>query len=357
MKQTFIALSIIAVIASCGDKDIDIPLPPPSSGSTMQLNGLSGETGETGSSARNSVFVDFSADKQTSILRSNWDLGFYTGSEFKIKINNTTGAYASVTNKTDINIVGSADTVGVKLEFNQNEPSSEDLTKMDDFNGSISGIRLTASANESENKVFILNRGTRGGIGTRDYMKIRVLRNGNTYTLQYAALAATSFKTAQISKNGDGDFVYISLDNGNTLSSFPAKKDWDIVWTYSAYKTNFGGMDVMYPFSDLVALNVLNNVQAFQALYANNEVAADAFTKFNKDSLSKYSFSNNRWLIGSSWRYTGGPPPSPAPFTRKDRFYVVKDPSGNVYKLKFLSFATEDGGTRGKPEIKYELIK
>lgn len=351
MKRTFIALSITAVLASCGDKDIDIPLPPPSSGNTMQLNGGSG-----GSAAENSVYVDFSADKQDSVKRNSWDLGFYTGNEFKVKINNTTGAYASATNKTDINIVGSTDTVGIKLEFNQNNPSSDDLTKMDDFNGSISGILIDAKTNESENKVFILNRGTRGGVEARDYMKIRVLRNGNAYILQYAALTATSFKTVQVSKSGDGDFVYISLDNGNTLSSFPAKKDWDIVWTYSAYKTNFG-VDVMYPFSDLVALNVLNNVQAFQALYATDEVAVDAYTKFNKDSVSEYSFNNNRWVIGSNWRFTGGPPPSPAPFTRKDRFYVIKDPSGNVYKLKFLSFTTEDGGTRGKPEIKYELIK
>lgn len=47
----------------------------------------------------------------------------------------------------------------------------------------------------------------------------------------------------------------------------------------------------------------------------------------------------------------------PATGARLDRFYVIKDPNGNYYKLKCLAMGIgSDGGTRGKPEFKFERI-
>ncbi|PZP51428.1 MAG: hypothetical protein DI598_03250 [Pseudopedobacter saltans] len=47
----------------------------------------------------------------------------------------------------------------------------------------------------------------------------------------------------------------------------------------------------------------------------------------------------------------------PATGSRTDRFYIIKDADGNYYKLKFLAMGVNnDGGTRGKPVIQYELI-
>ncbi|ANH82983.1 hypothetical protein A8C56_20120 [Niabella ginsenosidivorans] len=361
MKKILMISVAVAALASCSKDKDPLIIVPPSSGSQMTLNGLDGSEGGDGSKAANSVFVDFSADKQYTVARKNWDLGFYTGSDFRAIINNTAVAYAKATTKTDLNAVGSADTVGLKLEFDQNVPTAADFTMMDNLNGNISQTLISASATETDNKVFILNRGTGGGIvrSQNQYMKLRVLRNSNGYTLQYAPLTANTYNTLSISKTGDGDFVYISLDNGNTVSGFPAKIEWDIEWTYSAYKTNFG-VDVMYPFSDLVALNQLNGVQAFERVYSGDAVASDAFTKFNKDSVAKYTFSSDRWTIGSNWRATAGTPAG----IKHDRFYIIKDASGNYYKLKFIAMGpvgyptvVDDGGTRGKPEIQYELIK
>jgi hypothetical protein len=36
---------------------------------------------------------------------------------------------------------------------------------------------------------------------------------------------------------------------------------------------------------------------------------------------------------------------------------MVKDATGNVYKLKFLNFTSADGGERGYPNIEYKLVK
>lgn len=349
MKRIIASAIVVSIFASC-EKDKDpIIVVPPSSGSSIQLNGKKGS--EAGTIAGNSVYVDFSKDKQYPIARDSWDLGFFTGSEFKVCINNTAAAYAVATSKTDMNAVGTTDTVGVKLTFSQAAPSADDFAKMDNINGL--QTLINPSANVAENKVYIINRGTGGGIAARDYMKIRVLRNGSGYTLQYAALAASSFTTVQVSKSGEGDFVYVSLSTGTTVTGFPEKKDWDIQWGYGVYKTAFGGTDVLYLFSDLIVLNVLQNVQAFATTYGTNEIAEEAYTKFNKDSVAKYSFSNDRWVIGSTWRTAS----QSATSVSKNKFYVLKDPSGNTYKIKFISFDEKDGGTRGKPELKYELIK
>ncbi|WP_255157753.1 HmuY family protein [Siphonobacter sp. BAB-5385] len=42
---------------------------------------------------------------------------------------------------------------------------------------------------------------------------------------------------------------------------------------------------------------------------------------------------------------------------KTDRFYVIKDAAGNVYKLKFINYTSTDGGERGYPNIEYKLVK
>lgn len=108
-----------------------------------------------------------------------------------------------------------------------------------------------------------------------------------------------------------------------------------------------------YNFSDLIAVNHLSNVTVAQKVYTDAATATAAFAAFNKDSVSKTSMVTGRWTIGSSWRST-----QPATGARQDRFYIIKDPNGNYYKLKCVAMGIgTDGGTRGKPEFRYALIK
>jgi HmuY protein len=110
---------------------------------------------------------------------------------------------------------------------------------------------------------------------------------------------------------------------------------------------------VPYNFSDLIAVNYLAGVTVSTKIYASAAAASAAFTNFNKDSVSNATFSSNRWAIGSSWRST-----QPATGARQDRFYIIKDPAGNYYKLKCKGMGIGgDGGTRGKPAFQYSLIK
>ena len=345
-----IAATVTGAFTAC-KKDTDpIIVVPTSSGASVQLNGIAGS--EAGSAAGNSVYLDLSSDKQTPVLRSGWDLGFYCGDDFRVILNNTTSAGAKVLTKNDLTTVGAADTIGLTLATSQTNPLPEQLPWFDNVAGDLTKTVIPAvSAADADNNVIILNRGTGGGIAARAWIKLRVLRNAlGGYTLQYAGIQETSFKTILISKDANWHFRFVSFENG-IVDAEPAKDNWDIVWTYSVYETNFGAGQVPYNFSDLIAVNYLSGVTVATKIYADATTASAAYTAFNKDSVANAVFSASRWAIGSGWRST-----QPATGAKQDRFYIIKDGRGNYYKLKCTAMGVNDGGTRGKPEFKYNLI-
>ena len=314
-----------------------------SEGTSLKLNGGTG-----GSSAINSVFVDFSNNNQVSVARASWDLGFYAGSNFVVKLNHTTAATAIVTTKSDITQVNSADTVGKNLTLGF-DPSHFAL--VDDITGDITKTVIAqVSATDADNKVYIINRGTGGATTKKDLIKVRILRttDGSGYTLQYATLTETTFKSVTITKDASYNFNYVSFETGTPVSVEPAKERWDIEWTGALYKTNLSAtVEIPYYFSDQVFINHLAGVQAAEVL-----TSTVSYENFAESNLSAITFSSNRSTIGANWRATTG-----TVGVKTDRFYLVKDAAGNVYKLKFLNFTSADGGERGYPNIEYKLVK
>lgn len=345
-KILFVAFFSVVFAFSCKKTaDIVVVVPPPTDGKIMSLSGGSG-----GGNAANTVFVDMSNARQDSVKRASWDLAFYTGSEFRVLLNQTTGAGAKVTNKTDLAQVTATDTIGLTLSTNLLDPQPTDLAYFDDLSGNISQTVIPViSAVDSDNKVIILNRGAAGGIPPRPWIKLRVLRNSNGgYTLHFARITETVIRTVNIPKDAEFNFKFVSLDNmGSLVSVEPEKTSWDFEWTYSIFKTNFGFGDVPYNFADLVAINTLAGVQAAQVM-----TSTVSYANYGESNVATTTFTSNRWVIGSGWRVTTG-----TVGVRTDRFYVIKDPLGNVYKLRFLSFHPSDGGVRGYPVVEYKLVK
>ena len=202
------------------------------------------------------------------------------------------------------------------------------------------------SGTDADNKVYVINR--KGGSATvlpvDQIYKVRVLRKGTGYTVQYAKLNDTTFKTLDVTKDATYNFQFASLETGAAVSVEPVKARWDIVWGYSMYYTG----PIPYGFSDLVFLNQYAGVTAAEVL--TTTTTYDAFAESN---LATVTFSADRDVIGSKWRVTSGGTVG----VKTDRFYVIKDAAGNVYKLRFLSFHPSDGGERGKPKLEYKLVK
>ncbi|KQM66200.1 hypothetical protein ASE74_09965 [Pedobacter sp. Leaf216] len=353
-SMTAIAFLAITFTACKKDSDEPIIVVPPSDGSTLTLNGLIGA--EAGSAAGNSVYVDFSADKQTSAERDSWDLGFYSGADFKVILNSSNGASALVINKTDLNAVTISDFDPNGLKVGQGQGNFSLVDDGRETNILNKTAIAAISSTDAENKVYIINR--KGGAATvlanEELYKIRIIRKGTAgYTLQYAKITETTFKTLDVTKNTDANFQFASLVKGTAVTVEPAKASWDIVWGYSMYWTtskdvNGNTIYLPYAFSDLVFINNLVGTSAAIVTITDTKT----YSAFSESNIAGETFLTNRDVIGSGWRST-----QPATGVNTKIFYLIKDAAGNVYKLKFISMGAGDAGTRGKPVIEYKLVK
>lgn len=325
-----------------------------SNGSTLTLQGKTDVAAYA-----NSVFVDLSANKQTQISRKGWALGFYTGTDFRVIINHSFQMLTTVSDKNDMNAVTIADAQASRLyNFNAFAVSADAsaLTLVDAWDGDLTKTAIASvSATDSENKVYFVRTEAGSLSDASTWYKIRVLRNSTGYTLQYAKVDATTFTSVNISKNSTHNYVFVSLDNGTDgqlATVEPVKTDWDIEWSYSTYLSS-PSFNTPYWFRDFVLINYLAGAEAAQVVSADAGTSATAYANFNADGIAGLTFLRTRDAIGDKWRST-----NPATGVKRDRFYVVRDPHGNVYKLKFNSSGIAgDGGERDRPVIEYTLVK
>lgn len=323
-----------------------------SEGSTATLEGKTAESNYT-----NNVYYDLSANKAITVNRKSWNIAFLSGSDFKVILNPGYQTTAAPLTKTDIATVVAADAetvINLAHDALITDPATRALA--DSWDGDLTRTTFgTISANDSENKVFLLSF---EGSKTKDkWLKVKVTRNGSGYRVQHAVIGETTIKTLDVPKSETHNLTFVSLESNSIVSVEPAKSDWDIQWGYST-----GNSSPMYntPYwiQDFILLNYLGGAEAGEVAFttgadatANAALATEGYNNFNEASISTVTFLKTRDAIGIKWRsaFSG---------IFRDRFYVVKDPRGNVYKLKFVSFGVPAGqGERGRPVIEYKLVK
>ena len=325
-------------------------------------NALAPEVG--GPTEPNQVFVDLSSGKMTAVPRVSWDLGFYSGTDFRVIINHTVRMTAKETTSVNIDEVQAEDET---MLVN----GSGSTTQIDDPAGDITKTAIAViSATDADNKVYVINMGSNPGTvdpkvgsegtGTgpsRGWKKVRILRSGNDCKVQYADIAATTHEEIIVSKNAAYNFTFLSLLDKKTVSVEPQKTQWDISFTSftNTTATQTGGL-APYNFADFVLNNLKGGAKAYQVL--TTAFTYDAFTLANVDNAK---FTDDQRNIGSNWRGTvsgtdanGNPTSGFA--ARSDRFYVVKDPAGNVYKVRFTA-GVNAAGERGYPTFQYAILK
>jgi len=317
-----------------------------SKGSAMQGDG-------GGATYGNKVFFDLSANSQLSVPRTKWDLGFFSGDDWRVILNSSSSMMAKKIDANDLNSVSSADTIGFfeQLNFSQEEPTVEQMAYIDNPDGDLSKTAIAeVSATADENKVYIINRGK--GIGAfpapdRGWKKIRIIRNNSGgYTLQHADIDATTFSSIDIPKNASYNFNYVSFENG-AVEVEPQKDKWDIAWTFFTSTFNWPGVGVVpYTYQDFIIQN--RKVETVKMMEADK-----SYNSFTESDLSSLTFAGAQNSIGADWRAGGGPGMEPA--VRADRYYVIKDGEGNYYKLRFT--AMTKNGERGFPAFEYALVK
>ncbi len=343
--------------------DIDIPTATNSlqlnfNETAMTTNSITTENG--GNTVPNQVFIDLSSGATTEIVRTSWDLGFYGGSDFRVSINGAINKFAVKQLATsNIDEIQAEDPNVTTGNF-----EASNLAYIDAPYGNISGTAIAEiSANDADNRVYLVNLGqdisTIPGTGTgvaltgenRGWKKIRILRSGNDYRLQYANIDATTHSEVIIPKNATFNYTFFSLVSGSTVSVEPQKDKWDINMTAFTGETFFspGESAGAYYFPDYAITNTKNGTRAYQVL--TSEISYEDFSLVNVDA-SKFQTENaaDQRAIGGNWRAT-------VPLQLKtDRFYIVKDAAGNIYKLKFTAML-DANGQRGQDSFEYRLLQ
>lgn len=303
----------------------------------------------------NQVFVDLSSQSITLAQRDSWDLGFYNGSEFRVIINSSIYMATKELTATNIDAVTVADVASLQPQVAVGTFDPSNVTYIDAPNGNILETAIgEISSNDADNKVYLVNLGYEVGTATpttgsvavagdqRGWKKIRVLRNGDDYILQYANLEATTHEEIIISKDTDFNFNHFNFNTNTLVQVEPQKEKWDISFTVL---TNILPGAGSYGFSDFVTHNRKGSAVSYQV-----NTIDFSYDDFALSNLVESNFSEDHTTIGSNWRdvFSGT--------AYSDRFYIIKDPNGNIYKLKFLAL-TNENGERGYPKFEYQLLQ
>lgn len=312
-----------------------------------------------GPSQANQVYIDLSSGAMTTVPRISWDLGFYSGNEFRVILNNSVKMSAKSLNSTNLATVVTEDNTMLISQ------GSGSVDQIDNPTGVITGTAIAeVSANDAENSVYLINLGSNPSstvppLGSpaadsgshRGWKKVRILRSANGYKFQYADLNATTFNEVIIDKNAAFNFSFFSFTANATVNVEPQKGKWDL--NFTTFTNIFGG-NTPYFFPDFVVNNSRGGALAYSV-----STADFSFENFTMANVDQSKFINDQRGIGSSWRGTSAPGPDGNPMSqfvlKTDIFYVLKDPAGNIYKIKMTGGALPNL-ERGHPTFIYSLL-
>ena len=386
---TLIFFVTATLITSCSsDDDATITINPPSSGGILDP-----EVG--GFNQSNRVYVDLSTGEQTAVVRDSWEIAVYNGSQNRVYLNNallvsaaelegitdittvteSTALTAPMTLNTidqdynqitvTVNNVGEL-MVGLPVGYTQYGDLSAGISFTDSKEGELTGTTFSEISNtDSNNNVYIVHLGNEiptentGSLNTtgdsRGFMKVRILTDGNTYTIQYAELTNTNdFSEITVTKDGSYNVTAVSLTDGQVVSSEPMSSNWDLDFggVFSYYGTQ-GPLAAGLTYSDYTLHNTLGGVGLYTITVEDD--TTPTYTEFSLTNVNEANFNyNDRAVVGSGWRsvdYMTG-----ATSVRDDRYYIVKDTDNNYYKLRFTAVESETG-ERGYPQFQYELLE
>lgn len=356
-------LSVMLAAQSCVSADEDkVPAPP--------ITGSSVNVPVGGPTEPNQVWIDLSdmvkeekEPRKTVNKRTDWDLGFYTGDDFRVIMNGSLAmTVIKIPNATDISKVKEADIESLKEIAQVGTFDSENMKYIDNPNGDFlnqtSGIEAI-KANDAENPIYLVNLGREippsNNIGAgsvslsgdpRGWKKVQILRATNGYKIRYADLNAGSegVKEYIITKDPEYNFAFFNLKTGTPVKIQPKKKSWDIAFTTFTNEVFIspGNSAGSYFYADFITTNTLDGVGAYQVNVTGNLEQAYAAFKLKDVDVSKFVFNDHR-AIGDKWRTTTGTSDNPVPFVYSNRFFILKDTNGFYFKLKFSAMKNTKG--------------
>lgn len=375
MKKIFYYLLVgAAFIAQSCINDNEDPV------SVAKIEGSIADPRVGGATQPNQVWIDLSETDpvtkgplQKLNRRTDWDLALYSGPEFKVVLNSSIMmAAAKIPNVSNFSQVTEAtvSTLKNQVQVANFNPSNE--IYIDDVKGNFpSGYTAIEEikANESENAVYLVNMGKEiytgsvpvGSVATggdsRGWKKVQIVRSGEGYKIRSADIDGNNYYEVTVTKNTAYNYNFISLKNKSEVSIQPEKKKWDLCFTVFTNTISGAGS---YIYADFVTINNVGGTGAYEVIVPAGTSGVEAYNNFKTSDInpSKFIYNDQR-VIGSNWRNPVG---TNGLEVYGDRFYIIKDPNGYYFKLRFTRLTkanTDDQGVkdeRGFPSFEYKPL-
>ncbi|MPS71811.1 MAG: hypothetical protein E2590_01520 [Chryseobacterium sp.] len=320
-----------------------------------------------GATQPNQIWYDLSTGEKSSNRRTDWDLAFYSGDDFKVMINSSIMmAAGKIPNVTDINKVKESDVAALKTKVQVANFDPANVSYIDDVEGNFpAGYTAIEEikAVDSENAIYLVNMGKDiydgavplGSVATggaeRGWMKIQITRAGTSaYKIKFAGIEETDHKEYIINKDVKHNYSFFSLKNNKEVFIQPEKQNWDLGFTVFTNVIEGAGT---YIYADFVLTNIMGGAGSYEVRVTAPATVTEAYNNFKVSDvdLAKMSFIDQR-SIGANWRNPVG---TNGLEVYTDRFYIIKDPDGFYFKLKFLRM-TNQKGERGHPLFEYQPL-
>jgi hypothetical protein len=319
--------ALILFFTSCRKGELPVPIPTINSKGSGPLTTKSVELSST---YENQIYFDFSSNSNKGKgHRDDWDLRFSCDpSNSYIQMN---GAKMMMSSR----LTGQTfESVNSTVSFNTNVAAEHPSGRMD-------------SLAIKNGDLFLINRGSNAAAVQLGVIKMEIIEHNATHFKgRFANLDGSNEQTVTIPKNNDYNFVYLKWNTSAPISTptiEPLKDTWDIVfaqYTESFYTPYF------LPYSVVGCLTNAYNTLSL-------EVTNKAFEDIDLDYASNLVLSNDRNIIGYSWKTFLFDSDKYA--IHSDKVYIIKDSEGDFYKLRFIDFYNMIG-EKGTPMFEFQRL-
>jgi hypothetical protein len=320
---------VFIAFTSCQKEDEAVILPPPG-----DLTKVIADIG-AGPSYNEQVYVSLSKNMQVSRNIKDWDIAFEASPNgYRVYLNtgkNMFACHTGVSSFTDV------DTVGKEWHV--------DNAHLDDDS---TAIGTWYANNLSTNEVLVIDRGKifyNGASASQRFKKIKLESvNTTSYTFSYSDFNSSVPVSFTLNKNADYSLMYFSFDGGgHAVDIAPPKDEWDVVFTRYIY--TFFEEPVGSPFRYYLVtgglINRWNEVTGVK-LVKDSIPGYISFEQVNAVSATSFTYTKNADVIGYDWKALDN---SLNFVVLPNRYYLVKDRSGFIYKMRFIDFYSTTGAS------------
>jgi len=289
------------------------------------------------------LYFDFSSGSIVSEnLNTEWTLSFEcSDTGFRVRLNSSDFWGIAPTGSTNLDSVYTDDPeYDWRQDSSNGHPDSTAVGSWVSFDGGVPSYT---------NEVYLLGRFD--GISYNLAKKVQFTSvSENAYEFLIADPALSNTDTIEVLKDDQYNYRQFSLDQMETVQLEPMKDQWDLLFTqyFTILYTDDG---IPTPYNVRGVLLNMNLVEA----------ALDTtihFLDVNYDNAIQHPFSALQDAIGHDWKsVTVDEASNSAEYkVRPGYTYIVRDPNGTLFKLRFKSYFNKSG-VKGYPSFEFARLE